>query len=101
MSELIVAAIIGALAGFLTALVTILAGRKKTDAEASKAISEAVGNLLEPLNRRIDDQEAEISSLRMGVAKLISQLRRCGIEPVWTPEMITPEEDRKNGRTKK
>lgn len=88
----IIAALIGAVAGVAASLVTQAASRKKNDADATKAISEAAETLIAPLNKRIDDQEIEIRGLKKlvglyvgGVRKLIQQIECLGHTPVWTP----------------
>lgn len=105
----IVAALIGGSVAVLATILTNLFLRKKNDAEASLAISQAVANLIEPLNERIefqgseietltdcvDKQEEEIKSLKLrlvhfldGIKRLVVQLRKQGCEPVWTPDEL-------------
>ena len=100
----IIAAIIGAVAGCLAAVITIQATRKKNDAEASHSIADASAALLDPLLKRIEALERELELLRPlpgevrrlleGIIQLIEQIRCLGHTPVWTPDMTK----RKDGR---
>lgn len=95
----IIAAFIGAAAGIITALLANAASRRKNNADASAAISEAAERLIAPLNKRIDeqekkitDQDTEIRGLKKlvfqyvgGVRILIKQIRCLGHEPEWKP----------------
>jgi hypothetical protein len=88
-------ALVVAIGGVITAIAT----RRKTAAEASEVITDSAMKLLEPLNKRIaalekqtEHQEKEIQALRRGVTKLIQQLRENHIDPVWIPEQVESEQ---------
>lgn len=94
--ETIIAAIIGLITGAVSGLISARAGRKKSDAEAAHAITEAATALLEPLTNRVASMEQELQQLRplpeivrrlrVGINRLIEQIRCLGHEPVWVPE---------------
>jgi hypothetical protein len=91
---------------FLASLMVVLGGwylsRNKEKADIVTQIATAASTLIAPLNKRIDElerkvlaQEKELSILRplpaivetmtRGVHILITQIRRLGCEPDWTP----------------
>lgn len=100
--EIIIGLLLGG--GGLGALVTSWAQARKADTEAGiltqseewKRLTAVVDTLQEENDRlckRIaaleisnTEQTSELNALRVGVVILISQLRRAGIEPEWTPE---------------
>jgi hypothetical protein len=83
----IISVVISAGAGVLASVIAAASLRRKNDADASKSISEAVENIVPPLNARIDVLAAELVRVRRGVGMLIGQIRAMGCDPVWTPEM--------------
>jgi hypothetical protein len=117
MSDIVVAAIVGAVAGIITGLITAVAARPKTNADAAKAVSEAVANVLDPLNDRIEDQEKQlkrqggridalqgmVGQLLGGIKQLINQIECDGKVPVWRPpeefEQLQAKPPRRNGRS--
>jgi len=94
MSDVIFGALIGALAGIVSGVIAARAGKRKNDADAAQAVSEAaanvVKNLIGPLNKRIDQLEAELNEYKSGVEKLIKQIRDLGHKPSWTPKQGEP-----------
>ncbi len=101
----IISAFIGGAAGVLATLIANWFLRRKNNADAARAIQEAATALVDPLTRRIKALEDElehlrplpdlVKRLRAGIDILISQLRRLGQVPAWTPE---DEPIRKDGR---
>jgi outer membrane murein-binding lipoprotein Lpp len=95
MSETIIVALIGVgtviLSGTVSAWISARSGKRKVDADAAQAVSEAaasvVKNLIGPLNARIDQLEKELNEYKSGVEKLIKQIRDLGHKPSWTPVM--------------
>jgi len=90
----LVVAIITALAGLIVAL----SARRRSNADANKATTEAVLLLLKPLNERITALECEvamlrrrIASFRRGVKLLCGQIIDMGHVPAWQ------EDDEENG----
>lgn len=96
----IIAGVAGMFAGAVTGMIGARAMKRKNDADAASALSEAAKNLIEPLNRRIDDMNVEMRGLKKklslflaGINRLIDQIKRLGQEPVWTPDMEAGCED--------
>jgi hypothetical protein len=87
--------------GAIGSLITVVATRNSRAADAAKAASDAVTNLLQPLNERVDWLEAELKRFKRGVDRLIDQIRCLGHEPVWTPDMDDKALGKKNGRSAK
>lgn len=68
-------------------------GRRKQAADVVVGMSQAINNIIDPLNKRIGaleqtvrEQIVELDELRSGVNVLIEQVRQLGQEPKWTPE---------------
>lgn len=95
MSETLIVALIGVvtviLSGAVSAWISARSNKKKNDSDAAKAVSEAVSNLIQPLNNRIDQVEGELRWYKFGVGRLIAQLQRVGVKPDWLPEMDRKE----------
>jgi hypothetical protein len=88
----IIALVVG-LGGVITALAT----RRKTAAEASEVITDSAMKLLDPLNKRIDDLERRdrerdkrIAELERGIKILCAQIRKLGLKPDWDMDDILP-----------
>jgi hypothetical protein len=105
---------------FLASLLVVLGGwylsRNKEKADIVTQIATAAATLIEPLNKRIDElekkilaQEKELAILRplpaivetmsRGIHILITQIRKLGCEPDWTPVDMPPVKTRRNGRS--
>lgn len=67
MTEAIIVALVGLAGMALSAYIGVRAGRKKNDADAAGAITEAATKLIDPLNERIDELKVEIEQLRSKV----------------------------------
>jgi hypothetical protein len=91
-----------------------LLGKRKQSSDIVNETSNAVLNLIKPLNERIDGQNCRIKTLEeivesqnkelellrplpqivtamtRGIHILISQIRKHGFEPEWTPENLEP-----------
>lgn len=70
-----------------------LFGRRKQAADVVVGMSQAINNIIDPLNKRIgaleqtvSEQMVELDELRSGVNVLIEQIKCLGQEPRWTPE---------------
>lgn len=79
----------GAIIAVITALASLgvaLSSRRKNDADAAAAVTEATMSLLDPLNRRVSVLEDQVGRLRRGIRRLCTQIRELGDEPCWQPE---------------
>ena len=65
MEQYIVPALVGLVGVIAGALIQGAFSVKKNDAEINQMITESVTNLIAPLNSRIDDQELEITDLKI------------------------------------
>ena len=95
------------IAAGLGALITGMFTRRKNEADASKAVSDAAVNLVAPLSARVDcmekDQERlkrtltkamnRIAYLMGGIAQLTQQITEAGHTPVWTPDNWDVDEE--------
>jgi cell division protein FtsB len=71
--------------------------KKKAMADAYETLSHTVDNLSERIDKqvdRIDELETEVSALQIensalkrGINRLVGQIKKAGLEPVWTPDM--------------
>lgn len=98
--------LVGTLIGAAPAVIVALINRKKTSAEGDNILSAAYVGLVDPMGKVIDRLKVEndecandldrerkknehlvslISYLRVGIARLIQQLRDANLEPVWKP----------------
>lgn len=98
--------LVGTLIGAAPAVIVALINRKKTSAEGVNILSAAYVGLVEPQGKIIDRLKAEndecsndlacerkknerltslINYLRVGIARLIQQMRDREIEPIWKP----------------
>lgn len=98
--------LVGTLIGAAPAVIAAFINRKKTSAEGVNILSAAYVGLVEPQGRIIDRLKAEndecandldrerkknehlvslINYLRVGIARLIQQLRDANLDPVWKP----------------
>jgi len=77
---------------------------KKTKSDTYETLSNTINNLSERMdaqNKKIDEQDQKIDALekevdmlqdenialKRGVNRLVNQIRREGLEPIWTPDM--------------
>lgn len=107
MSDGIVVAILGALSTVAGGIIVYLASRKKNQADAADAVTDAALALINPLKDRLAEleakvkrQENEIASLRRqvdryadriivlmrGIENLIKQIGELGEKPCWEPD---------------
>jgi uncharacterized coiled-coil protein SlyX len=113
--DISVDALIGIIGVIIGGVITWLTTRKKSGAEATKLITEAAANLIEPLSERISDLEKktqEQDKLISGLTKSLDRYAKRviylmgGIEqlvrqvskhepPCWTPSEWTADEVRR------
>lgn len=91
------------IASIIVVVLGYVLGLRKQNSDVVSQMAEAVKNLITPLNKRIDmlehiveTQEKELVLLRplpaivaamtRGIHILITQIRKHGLEPDWTPE---------------
>lgn len=107
MSDGIIVAILGALSTVAGGIIVYLASRKKNQADAADAVTDAALALINPLKDRLAEleakvkkQENEIANLRRqldryadriivlmrGIENLIKQIGELGAKPCWEPD---------------
>ena len=100
-------AIIGVIGIVIGGVIVYFTGRKKNNADAAEAITNAATVLLDPLTRRVDELEAKIKLqnekidrygrrvivLMRGIERLITQIAELGHIPVWTPDEWSPDDE--------
>jgi septal ring factor EnvC (AmiA/AmiB activator) len=107
MSDGIIVAILGALSTVAGGIIVYLASRKKNQADAADAVTDAALALINPLKDRLAEleakvkkQENEIANLRRqldryadriivlmrGIENLIKQIGELGGKPCWEPD---------------
>lgn len=107
MSDGIIVAILGALSTVAGGIIVYLASRKKNQADAADAVTDAALALINPLKDRLEEleakvkkQENEIANLRRqldryadriivlmrGIENLIKQIGELGEKPCWEPD---------------
>lgn len=94
----IVIALIGVGSAVVGSVITGLFLRRKNNADATRAITEAVNNILRPMNKRIDELERQVDRLEKkfatwlkGIKILVKQIEKHNEKPDWLPDELKEE----------
>lgn len=107
MPDQIVDAIIGVMGIVIGGVIVYFTGRKKNNADAAEAITNAATTLLGPLTKRVDELETKVRCqnekierygqrvivLMRGIERLVLQITRLGHVPDWTPGEWSPDDE--------